>query len=179
MSIRARSLLAAIVVAALQLLARAGHSAGLEVAIASEPVWDPVRAEHQPLAIPGSVLEVSVTLAAVDVDVDGDSMLLTLPIPDGASLVVDGPLARFEFARGDSVAIAYSGASASNDDVAFSSDGGSDFGYIPAADADGADPAITNVQLRCRGALPRAGTARLVFRVRVDAGRGGQSLARR
>lgn len=179
MSIPARSLFAAIVVAALQLLASSGHSEGLEVAIASAPVWDPVRTDHQPLAIPGSILEVGVTLTAIDVDVDGDSILLTLPIPDGASLVVDGPHARFEFAKHDGVAIAFSGAGSSEDDVAFSSDGGSDFGYIPAADTGGADSTVTNVQFRCRGSLPRSKTARLIFRVRVDAAAGGQNHALR
>jgi hypothetical protein len=58
------------------------------------------------------------------------------------------------------------------DDVDFSNDGGATWSYVPTADANGCDAAITTVRLRPKGTMPGNGGGNpyfeLQFRVMVN-----------
>ncbi|MEL6226852.1 MAG: hypothetical protein AAFR01_07510, partial [Pseudomonadota bacterium] len=140
----------------------------------TQVVSDPVSTAF-PKAIPGAVVRYTLTVRNEgDGTPDRNTVELVDPVPDGTSLMVDdpgtGPVVFVDGSPGSGLTFSYAGLASSLDDIDFSNDGGSSFGYVPAPDANGADANVTHLRLRPRGRFAAGGAPsfEFQFRVRVD-----------
>jgi len=122
--------------------------ANLLVSKALQTLSDPVSGTSNPLAIPGAIVEYTITVSNEGTGtVDAATLLLTDPLPAGMALFVDttagDPIVFPDGAT--SSGLTYSFAS----DVTFSNQagGGAPFNYTPVPDAAGFDPAVTGFQV--------------------------------
>lgn len=144
------------------------------------PVLDPVNGASIPKSIPGStqLYTVRVTNQGAGA-VDTNTVLITDNVPVNTKLFVgnfgapgSGPVA---FANGSpSSALTWTFTALNNmaDDLDFSNDGGATWAYVPTADAEGCDAAVTDIRMRPKGTMPGQGvsgspTFDLQFRVIV------------
>ncbi|MEO1595907.1 MAG: hypothetical protein AAFS02_11765 [Pseudomonadota bacterium] len=141
---------------------------------------DPVNGGSGPFDIPGAVTEYEIRVENSGAGpVDGDSLVITEPLPAGTDLVVAdiapgaGPV-RFEDGLGASssgLSLSFLGLGNGSDDIEFSTDG-VNFNYTPVADAAGTDPAVRFLRIRPSGAMAGAPSGSLTtfsvfFRVRI------------
>ena len=141
---------------------------------------DPVNGGSGPFDIPGAVTEYEIRVENSGAGpVDGDSLVITEPLPAGTDLVVAdiapgaGPV-RFEDGLGASssgLSLSFLGLGNGTDDIEFSTDG-VNFNYTPVADAVGTDPAVRFLRIRPSGAMAGAPSGGLTtfsvsFRVRI------------
>ncbi|MEM7254050.1 MAG: DUF11 domain-containing protein, partial [Pseudomonadota bacterium] len=146
----------------------------LRVSKTAATTADPVNDGSNPKAIPGAEVEYAVTVENQGPGpVDSDTLVITDVVPSGTSLrvstlsgtpvtFVDGSVSsglRFDFAT----------------DVTYSNNpgGGAPFTYVPTADADGFDSAVTGVRIALDGILPGSSSGgnpsfEVRFWVRVD-----------
>lgn len=113
-------------------------------------IYDPYNEESNPKAIPGSVLEYTITATnSGPLAADNNSIRLTDVVPTNTKLCVAnvGYCSIPSFADGSPTsALALS---ATN----YSDNGGSSYGYPAVADADGADSSVTNLEFQTTGAF--------------------------
>jgi hypothetical protein len=131
---------------------------------------DPVNGLVNPKQIPGGITEYTISATTPSsYSVMSNTIVVADPTPANTELIVadiggagSGPAA---FAPGVS-GLTYSFASLASaaDDIEFSSDGGTSWTYAPVANGNGADPAVTNVRMRPKGAM--AANATLTFKLR-------------
>jgi len=120
---------------------------------------DPVNGVTNPKNIPGA--EVLYTVIVTNTGqgrVDMDSMLLSDPVPANTTLFVGdqggspaGPVTFSE--AGSNLSYSFTSLATSTDDVEFSNNNGSTWVYTPVPDANGYDPAVTNLRLRPKGRM--------------------------
>jgi uncharacterized repeat protein (TIGR01451 family) len=144
-------------------------------------VSDPVNGAANPRAIPGAVVEYTVIVTNQGAGAsDANSIQLSDPIPVNADLVVtdlagpgSGPVA---FTQGSPTsALTYSYVSLANlgDSLEFSNNGGATWTYLPTADGNGTDAAVTHLRISPTGAFAaKTGLTgpsfSLRFRIRVE-----------
>lgn len=147
----------------------------------STVVRDPFNDATNPKSIPGSEVEYSISVTNQGSGtVDGDSVAINDPVANNACLVVrdigaigSGPV---EFANGtpsSNLTYTFISLASTTDDVDFSNDGGLTYSYTPTANAQGCDPAVTDIQINPKGAFAAdigAGSpsAEFLFRVIVN-----------
>lgn len=142
-------------------------------------IQDPVNNSSNPKAIPGSVSEYSVRVSnSGGGTVDSSTLIIDDALPAQVDLFVghlipnNGPVA---FAGSQTpisgLSWTFSGLSNGSDSVDFSNNNGTSWSYTPVPDADGFDPAVTNIRFRPAGifnaAQPTAPWAEFKYRVRV------------
>jgi uncharacterized repeat protein (TIGR01451 family) len=123
--------------------------ASKSISIVSDPFGNP-----DPFALPGSVVEYTLSVTNEGQRLDIDTVVLTDALPKDVKLVVAGTNA-FELSDGPTpsyLSLDWTNAASTSDGVSFSTDG-SDFSYIPTPDGDGADSAITHVRFSTTGAM--------------------------
>jgi hypothetical protein len=141
---------------------------------------DPFNGATNPRSIPGSLQRYVIRVSNQGTGpVDADSIAIIDAVPANTKMFVldvgapgAGPV---EFADGSPPsALGYSFTSLSSgaDSLDFSNDGGISWSYVPTADADGCDAAVTHVRVRPSGIMAANGGAgdpafELRFRVRV------------
>jgi uncharacterized repeat protein (TIGR01451 family) len=136
-------------------------SVGTPQSCSSEPVAtksleiisDPF-ANTNPFALPGSVIEYTLSVTNEGQLLDADTVILTDMLPDNVKLIINGPNA-FTLTDGatpSDLSFSWVSAADTGDDVGFSTDG-TNFSYAPNLDGDGADTAITHVRFSPRGAM--------------------------
>ncbi|MDH4107220.1 MAG: hypothetical protein OEW35_02795 [Gammaproteobacteria bacterium] len=142
-------------------------------------VADPINAGNNPKAIPGSEMEylLSVTNEGPGT-VDSDAFVVTDAVPSGGCLVVTdiggpGPLIFEDGTPASGLTYTFAGLASPTDDLDFSNDGGSSFGYTPSPNAAGCDPAVTHIRIRPNGTFAAdtgsgSPEARFRFRIIVD-----------
>ncbi|MEO1575020.1 MAG: hypothetical protein AAFU65_08690, partial [Pseudomonadota bacterium] len=143
----------------------------INIAKTTEVLSDPVNATF-PKAIPGAVVRYSLNVTNTgDGTPDRDTVELIDPVPDGTSLMVDdpggGPVAFVDGAPTSGLTFNYAGLASTLDDIDFSNDGGSTFGYTPTPDARGADANVTHLRIRPQGRFAAGGAPAFEFRFRV------------
>ncbi|MEL6857132.1 MAG: CCXG family PEP-CTERM protein [Pseudomonadota bacterium] len=119
------------------------------VAVISDPMG-----AASPRALPGSVVEYTITVTNDGQRLDDGSVVITDELPPDIRVLVDGASA-FQFVDGatrSDLSLNWIGAASGVDDVSFSSDG-VDFGYTPSPAADATDGAITHVRFQLQGAM--------------------------
>lgn len=107
-----------------------------------------------PFALPDSVIAYDINVTNEGQRLDDGTVVLTDELPTDVKLIVTGANA-FTIADGataSDLSLNWINAASLSDGVSFSADG-SDFGYTPNPDPDGADPAITHVRFTLDGAM--------------------------
>lgn len=107
-----------------------------------------------PHALPGAVVEYTISVTNDGQRLDDGSMVITDELPPDIRLMVGGAGA-FQFLDGatsSDLSLSFVDASNAGDDVSFSTDG-IDFSYVPSPAADGTDAAITHVRFNLHGAM--------------------------
>ena len=142
---------------------------------------DPVNGGVNPKAIPGAtaVYTIMVTNRG-GAAVDTDTVVIVDSVPADTDLFVgdiggagSGPVSFVDGTPTSALTYSFTSLGSATDDVDFSNDGGTGFGYTPVPDADGFDPAVTHLRINPKGQLPAATAGgnpsfSLNLRVRVD-----------
>ncbi len=131
---------------------------------------DPVNGLTNPKQIPGSISEYTITATTPSsYSVTSNSIQVSDPTPAKLELVVadiggagSGPAAFLPGTTG--LTYGFTSLASATDDIEFSNDAGTSWTYTPAADANGADAAVTNVRMRPKGVMAASST--LTFRLR-------------
>ena len=139
---------------------------------------DPLNSASNPKSIPGSAQQYTVQVTNQGTGpVDNNSVLIVDKVPTNTKMFVgnlgapgSGPVA---FVNGTpSSALTWTFAALNNltDDLDFSNDGGVTWTYVPTADAQGCDAAVTDIRMRPKGTMPGTGSPsfELQFRVVVN-----------
>ena len=142
---------------------------------------DPVNGSSNPKAIPGAVVQYTITSSNSGFAVtDTDSVIITDSIPANTEMFVgdiaavgSGPLAFFDGSTSSALSYTFTALGSSTDDIEFSSDGGVTYTYTPVPDADGFDSNITHFRGLTGGAFAASnGISKpgfsFQFRVRVQ-----------
>lgn len=125
-------------------------------------VSDPVNLNVNPHAIPGSEIRYTISVRNEGAgSVDADSIVIGDALPlETCMLVTDigsvgsGPVEFTDGVPSSGLTYTFIALGDMTDDLDFSDDGGATFGYTPTPNAQGCDPAITNVQIRPKGTMP-------------------------
>lgn len=114
--------------------------------------WDPVNGTSSPYAIPGGVVQYTLTVTNTGLgSPDNNSIIITDPIPANTELVVTDPVVTISNVVADTgLTISYVSPTDNSDDIYFSTDG-ADFTYQPTADANGADTSVTHIRVNPQG----------------------------
>ena len=142
-------------------------------------ISDPVNLTVNPKAIPGSVVEYSITIANQGAGtVDADSIFIVDPVPGDACMIVDdidvpgsGPVLFEDGSPGSNLSYSFISLGSSADDVSFSDDGGLTYNYTPTPDAAGCDAAVTHLDINPTGQFAAdtgSGSPSVTFRFRVS-----------
>ena len=126
----------------------------LQVSKVQQLLSDPVNGSASPYAIPGAIVQYSVSVTNQGIGaVDADSLVVTDPLPVGVALYVDtGAGDPITFSDGGTPSgLSYNYAT----DVTFSNQagGGPPFDYVPTPDVDGFDPAVTGYRIAPTGTM--------------------------
>jgi uncharacterized repeat protein (TIGR01451 family) len=141
---------------------------------------DPVNGTANPKSFPGATKTYVVTVSNQGAGaVDSNTVIVSDPIPANTKMFVgnlgapgSGPVAFVNGTPSSALTWTFSGLNSLTDDLEFSSDGGSTWAYVPVADAQGCDAAITHIRMRPKGVMPGNGSGnpsfQLQFRVLVN-----------
>lgn len=141
---------------------------------------DPVNATTNPKSIPGSVQAYVLRVTNTGTgSADAGTVAVVAPVPANTELYVGdlttpgtGPVAYTDGTPPTGLTYTYSGLASTTDLLDFSNDGGATWTYVPTANAQGFDPAVTHLRVRPAGTLAAASGSgnpwfELRFRVRV------------
>ena len=142
-------------------------------------ISDPVNLTVNPKAIPGSVVEYSITIVNQGAGkVDADTIFIVDPIPGDACMIVDdiagagsGPVLFEDGAPASDLSYSFLSLGSPADDVAFSNDGGLTYNYTPTPDASGCDASVTHLDINPTGQFAAdtgSGSPSVTFRFRVQ-----------
>lgn len=146
----------------------------LTVSKTSAAFSDPINGTTNPKLIPGGIAEYTITVASPSsYSVSSNSLIISDATPAGCQMVVSdfgapgsGPAA---FAAGASgLTYTFTSLASTSDRIDFSNNNGLSWTYVPTPNANGADPAVTNVRVRPQGVMAAGNTASLRLRYRVN-----------
>jgi hypothetical protein len=141
---------------------------------------DPLNGSTNPKSIPGAVKLYVVQVANQGTGVvDNNSLYVVDKIPANTRMFVgdlgapgSGPVSFVNGSPSSALTWTFTALNSSTDDLDFSNDGGATWNYVPVADANGADAAITDIRMKPKGLMPGQGTGSpsfsLQFRVLVN-----------
>jgi hypothetical protein len=141
-------------------------------------ISDPINGTNYPKAIPGSVVSYVVDVSNEGAgSVDADSMIITDPIPAQNCVVVldimtpgSGPVDFQDGTPSSGLSYSFISLGSNVDDLDFSNDGGSTFDYVPSANGQGCDPAVTDLRISPGGTFAAdtgAGPPNAQFTIRM------------
>jgi len=122
---------------------------------------DPINGTSNPKAIPGATVRyLIITTNTGNGSVDSDTLVVTDAIPANLALrVVDfdvptpGPVQFIDGATASGLSYGFVALGDLSDDLSFSDDGGATFDYVPTADANGVDLAVTDIRINPKGSF--------------------------
>lgn len=126
----------------------------LSIAKTVEVVEDPMNGTTNPKAIPGARVRYTVSVTNLgDGASDTDSIVIEDAIPANTQLYVQGvpPIGFADGPVSSGLSLDFAGLSSAADDLAFSDDGGSSYGYAPTPDGLGADASVTHIRITPSG----------------------------
>ncbi len=129
--------------------------AALSVTKVSSLISDPVNLTANPKAIPGALVEYLISVSnAGTAATDVNSVVVIDNGPADAKLCqinrAGGPVV-FSDPGGSGLTYTFTAIGSTTDGIDFSNDGGATWTYVPSADAQGCDPAVTSFRLRPGG----------------------------
>lgn len=134
--------------------------------MASLTTSDPMSGTNNPKAIPGAKKRITATVSNPNAyALDSNALTLVLPTPGGLAIALDGDGTSGTFAQiiqggtPSALTLSYVGPGDSGDNVDFSSNGGSSWGYAPTAGNLASQQAVTHVRLRPQGAMAASSSA--------------------
>ncbi len=137
-------------------------------------VSDPVNGIVAPKAIPGALVDYTITVTNGALALDSGTVTVVDPIPANTKFCLadlgttgSGPIAFSLGVQLGNLAYTYVSLSSQSDDVDFSNNGGATWTYVPVADSDGCDSAVTTIRVRPHGIDAIAGVFSLRFRVKL------------
>ena len=134
---------------------------------------DPSNSTTNPKRIPGGITEYTISATSPSAySVTNNTVVLTDATPANMELVVSnigaagsGPAA---FTAGTSgLTYTFTSLASTADNIDFSNNNGSTWTYTPVANANGADPNVTNIRLRPQGAMAASSTFSFRIRYRI------------
>ena len=153
----------------------------LVVTKSAVPVFDPVNLTVDPKAIPGGIVEYTITIENQGAGaVDTDSLVILDPVPVYACLFVgdiaapgSGPVAFVDGTPSSDLTYSFVSLASTADDLAFSDDGGTAFAYVPTPDGSECDTAVTHLQINPTGQFAAdtgsgAPSATFSFRILIE-----------
>jgi len=129
----------------------------LSVTKTSAVISNPVEGTTNAKAIPGAVIEYIISVSNTgDSSADAGTVIVRDNTPTDAKMCLTnyGAAGPIQFADGSpatGLSYTFGSLSATSDSLEFSMDGGSNWNYIPTADSDGCDQAITNFRIALGG----------------------------
>lgn len=120
-------------------------------------ISDPVNLGLDPLPIPGSTVEYTITVSNQGPGtVDMDTFEITDAVPGNSCLLVadiagNGPLRFDDGSPSSGLSYTFASLSSPGDDLEFSADGGATWSYTPVAGANGCDPDVTHLRINPKG----------------------------
>lgn len=144
----------------------------LAIAKTSVAYSDPFNGTTNPKLIPGGIAEYILAVAnPASYSVSANTIIVADATPANSDLVVataGGPAAFAQGTPSSTLTYAFTSLASATDDIEFSNNGGTNWTYTPVANANGVDPAVTNVRLRPKGTMAANSsfTFRLRYRVR-------------
>ena len=143
----------------------------ISVTKVSSVIADPVNGTNNPKAIPGATIEYLITVSNTGTGpADADSVVVWDDGPaDAKFCLIDrasGPIIFNDPGGNSGLTYTFGGLGVTTDDVEFSSDDGTSFGYTPTADGDDCDSAVTDFRVNPGGAF--AGGSSITLRVRYQ-----------
>ncbi len=150
----------------------------LVVTKSASNLFDPINLAVDPKAIPGGIVEYTVTIENQGAGtVDADTLVILDPVPTNACLLVgdiegpgSGPVAFDEGTPGSGLAYSFVSLANTADDVAFSNNSGSSYAYVPSPDASNCDASVTHLRISPTGefaANTGSGAPAASFRFRI------------
>jgi hypothetical protein len=139
----------------------------------SVPFSDPVNGTTNPKRIPGALVDYTISATnPAGGAIDGNTVIITDKIPVQTELFVgnvgaSGPVAFTDGLPSSGLTYTFATLSSGVDDVEFSADGGTTWTYSPTANANGVDPAVTDIRIRPKGSFNSATSFQVRVRVRV------------
>lgn len=145
--------------------------AQLSVTKVSSVIADPVNGTNNPKAIPGATVEYLIRVTNTGTDaVDADTVEVWDDGPADAKMCLiaraGGPVIFADPGSDSDLSYSFGGLAVTTDDLEFSNNDATDFNYVPTADGDDCDEAITDFRVRPGGAF--AGGADFTLRVRYQ-----------
>jgi uncharacterized repeat protein (TIGR01451 family) len=130
----------------------------LSVTKVSSVISDPVNSTNQPKAIPGALIEYLISVANTGASAtDNNSVVVLDSGPAEAKFCqvgrVGGPVVFSDPAGNSGLTYSFINLASLADSLDFSNDFGATWNYVPVADADGCDTAITDFRVRPNGAF--------------------------
>jgi len=77
------------------------------------------------------------------------------------------PIAFTDGNRPSGLTYTFSSLASNTDDLSFSNNGGTSFGYTPVANASGVDPTVTHIRINPKGTFNSSGSFQILFRVHI------------
>lgn len=129
----------------------------LSITKASAVISDPVNLTNNPKAIPGALVEYLIAIANTgSVATDPDSVVVVDDGPADAKLCqiarAGGPVV-FTDPGGSGLTYSFAVLGSAGDSLDFSDDDGASWSYVPTADGEGCDSAVTSFRVRPAGGL--------------------------
>jgi parallel beta-helix repeat protein len=130
-----------------------------------QPISDPANGATNPKSIPGAVelYTVRVTNQGTGA-VDNNSVIVSDLLPANLKMFVgdlgaagSGPVAFVNGTPSSTLTWTFTALNNLTDDLDFSNDGGTTWTYVPTADANGCDAAISAIRMRPKGTMPGQG----------------------
>jgi uncharacterized repeat protein (TIGR01451 family) len=145
----------------------------LSVTKVSSVISDPVNLTNNPKAIPGATIDYLISLANTGISaVDAGTVVITDNGPADAKLCrIDrsgGPVIVAEPGGATGLTYSFVALGTATDDLEFSNDNGASWAYVPIADADGCDPAVTNFRVTPGGAFAAGRSLALTVRYMIE-----------
>lgn len=144
----------------------------LTIAKTSAAYSDPVNGTANPKLIPGGRADYLITVTSpAAYAATANSIAIVDATPAGSDMAIgdiaaagSGPAAFVQGAPSSTLTYGYAGLASQTDDIDFSNNGGASWAYVPVANPDGVDPAVTHVRLRPKGSM--AASSSFAFRLR-------------
>ncbi|HZF24986.1 MAG TPA: hypothetical protein VEZ88_01905 [Steroidobacteraceae bacterium] len=136
---------------------------------------DPVNGAANPKRIPGSFVDYTITTSnSANGALDNNQVVVSDAVPANTELFVgdlggagSGPIAFIDGAPASGLSYTFTSLASVTDDVSFSNNGGISFTYVPTANANGVDTAVTHIRINPKGTFSSSSSFQLRLRVRV------------
>jgi uncharacterized repeat protein (TIGR01451 family) len=150
--------------------------AALTMVKSSQAATDPLNGTTNPKLIPGGRANYTISIANPNpFPTTADSIVVVDAKPTNTQLFVGnisgssgGPIRFVDGSTASGLTYTFTSLSSTTDDVDFSNNGGTTWTYVPTANANGVDPAVTHIRIRPKGAMAANSSFSLTLGFLID-----------